>query len=79
MLIDSSVKNDALGFVALILPELERMIYQLRNKKEKSVIGQYRPYLTTTGSKPISPIPTTSPIKQMLYFVILNDIHFIFV
>jgi hypothetical protein len=50
-----------------------------RDKKEKSVIGQYRLYLATTGSKPISPVPTTIPIKQMLYFVILNDMHFIFV
>ena len=35
MLIDSSVKNDALGFVALILPELERMIYQQEMKKKR--------------------------------------------
>ena len=28
-----------------------------------------------TGSKPISPIPTTIPIRQTLNFVTLNDIY----
>jgi hypothetical protein len=30
------------------------------------------------GSKPISPIPTTIPIRQMLNFVTLSDIRFLF-
>lgn len=31
-----------------------------------------------TGSKPIRPIPTTIPIRQMLNLVTLNDIHYLF-
>jgi hypothetical protein len=31
-----------------------------------------------TGSKPISPIPTSIPIRQTLNFVTLNDIRLLF-
>jgi len=30
------------------------------------------------GSKPISPIPTSIPIRETLYFVTLNDIRLLF-
>jgi hypothetical protein len=65
------------------LCELRRKIYQLRNEnedeKERDVIGQYRLYSATNGSKPISPIPISIPMMQMLNFVTLNDIHFLLV
>jgi hypothetical protein len=39
------------------------------------VISQYMLYSATSGSKPISPIPTIIPMMQMLSFVTLNDIY----
>jgi hypothetical protein len=41
------------------------------------VIGQYGLYSARSGSKPISPIPISIPVRQMLSFVTLNDICFI--
>jgi hypothetical protein len=47
-----------------------------RKQEQKShVVGQYGLYLTRTGSKPISPIPTTMPMRQMFDLVVLNDIQ----
>ncbi len=37
------------------------------------------PVADKTGSKPISPIPTSIPMMQMFDFVTLNDIRFIVV
>jgi hypothetical protein len=38
------------------------------------VIGQYGLYCATSGSKPISPIPTSIPMTGIFDFVILSDI-----
>ena len=54
-------------YFASISPDLRRKDYglRLRNKnedeKERDLIGQYGLYLATTGSKPMSPIPTSIP------------------
>jgi hypothetical protein len=41
--------------------------------------GQYGLYLARSGSTPISPIPTTIPMRQMFVLVVLNDnIHSLF-
>jgi hypothetical protein len=60
-------------FAALILSELKRK-ENIKNKKARNVIGQYRLNSATSGSKPISPIPTTIPMRQMFNFVILSDL-----
>jgi hypothetical protein len=67
------------GFAVVILPGLKREKIITTRKKEGTVISQYMLYSATSGSKPISPIPTTIPMMQMLNFVTLNDIHFVLV
>ena len=67
---------------ALVLP-ISRERSSIKNKKgcekERNVIGQYRLYFAASGSKPISPIATTIPMRHMLNFVTLNDIRFLLV
>ena len=65
-------------FAVVILPGLKEKIISIK-KMEGTVISQYMLYSATSGSKPISPIPITIPMRQMLNFVTLNDIHFIFI